>query len=178
MPKVRLATLWLEGCSGCHMSFLDLDEWLLDLAFQVEVVYSPLVDVKVYPDQVDVALIEGGIGNQEQWDLIQQVRERTQLLVAFGDCAITGNVPALRNPLGSALPVLQRSYVDTVDEGQGIPTAELPPLLDRVLPVHTVVPVEVYLPGCPPPADRIRAVLEALLSGAQPQLQDEQLKFG
>jgi NAD-reducing hydrogenase small subunit len=178
MPKVRLATLWLEGCSGCHMSFLDLDEWLLDLASQVEVVYSPLVDVKVYPDQVDVALIEGGIGNQEQWELIQQVRERTRLLVAFGDCAITGNVPALRNPLGSALPVLQRSYVDTVDEGKGIPMAELPPLLDRVLPVHTVVAVEVYLPGCPPPADRIRAVLEALLSGAQPQLQDEQLKFG
>src|SRR5262244_214321 len=115
MNKLRLATVWLGGCSGCHMSFLDLDEWLIDLAGQVDVVFSPLADVKKYPEGVDVALVEGAIANQEHLEMVRTVREHTRVLISFGDCAVTGNVTALRNPLGKAEPILQRVYVEDAD---------------------------------------------------------------
>ena len=181
MDKLRLATVWLGGCSGCHMSFLDLDEWLIDLAGQVDVVFSPLADVKEYPDGVDVALVEGAIANEEHLHTIRLVRERTRVLVSFGDCAVTGNVTALRNPLGFVESILQSVYVEGADLHGQIPIEEgiVPRLLDQVRPVHTVVPVEVYLPGCPPPAGRIRAVLEQVLAGKPPVVEGrEMIKFG
>jgi NAD-reducing hydrogenase small subunit len=180
MERLRLATVWLGGCSGCHMSFLDLDEWLVELARLADVVYTPLADVKDYPEDVDVVLVEGAVANEDNWHFLRRVRARTRTLVSFGDCAVTGNVTALRNPLGSALPVLERSYVELADRGAGIPDEPgvLPRLLERVLPVHAVVPVDVFLPGCPPPADRIRAVLEALLAGRKPDLHGRDIKFG
>jgi NAD-reducing hydrogenase small subunit len=181
MDKLRLATVWLGGCSGCHMSFLDLDEWLIDLAGQVDIVFSPLADVKEYPTGVDVALVEGAIANEEHLHMIRLVRERTQVLISFGDCAVTGNVTALRNPLGKAEPILQRVYVEGADLHGQIPAEEgiVPRLLDQVRPVHTVVPVEVYLPGCPPSAGRIRAVIEQVLAGQPPSIAGrEMIKFG
>jgi NAD-reducing hydrogenase small subunit len=181
MDKLKLATVWLGGCSGCHMSFLDLDEWLIDLAGQVDVVFSPLADVKQYPASVDVALVEGAIANEEHLHMVGLVRERTRVLVSFGDCAVTGNVTALRNPLGKAELILQRVYVEGADLHGQLPAEQgiVPRLLDQVRPVHTVVPVEVYLPGCPPPADRIRAVLEQVLAGQPPTVEGrEMIKFG
>jgi NAD-reducing hydrogenase small subunit len=162
------------------MSFLDLDEWLLELAAQVDLVYSPLMDAKTYPEGVDVVLVEGAIANQDHLSLIYTIRERSRLLVSFGDCAVTGNVTALRNPLGGAESVLQRAYIEAADLQAQMPIEPgiVPPLLDRVTPVHAVVPVDVYVPGCPPSADRIRAVLEPLLSGERPSLQGAQIKFG
>ncbi len=121
MSRLKLATVWLGGCSGCHMSFLDLDEWLIDLAAQADVVFSPFADIKKYPEYVDVVLVEGAIANEEHLETIQIVRERSQILISFGDCAVTGNVTALRNPLGSAEPVLQRSYIQAVDLKPQIP---------------------------------------------------------
>lgn len=181
MDRLTLATIWLGGCSGCHMSFLDMDEWLIALAERVEVVYSPFADVKTYPDNVHVALIEGAIANDDHLKLIQQARRCTDLLIAFGDCAVTGNVTALRNPLSSVQDILQYVYVEASDIENTPPDEAgiVPPLLDRVVPVHAVVPVDVYLPGCPPPADRIRAVLERLLVGESLQLTGRELiKFG
>jgi NAD-reducing hydrogenase small subunit len=180
MERLKIATTWLGGCSGCHMSFLDLDEWLIDLAARADIVYSPILDVKEFPEGVDVALVEGAIANEEHVEQIQRVRERSKLVVSFGDCAITGNVTSLRNPLGSAEPVLRRSYLELATINPGLPGEPgiLPPLLDRVRPVHAVVPVDFYLPGCPPPAGRIRAVLEALLEGRQPQLEGNERRFG
>jgi NAD-reducing hydrogenase small subunit len=149
------------------MSFLDLDEWLIDLAGRVELVYSPLIDIKSYPDNVDIALIEGAVANEEHLELARRIRRSTKILVSFGDCARTGNVTAMRNFLGSATPVLQRAYEAAADLQARVPHAPglVPVLLDRVLPLHEVVDVEVYLPGCPPTAPVIRAALEALLKG-------------
>lgn len=181
MDKIKLATIWLGGCSGCHMSFLDLDEWLFDLAAQVELVYSPLADIKEYPEGVDVVLVEGAVANEDNLALIQNARSRSQLLVSFGDCAVTANVPGMRNLAGSAQSVLEHCYVEMGDAQAQIPSEPevVPALLERVRPVHEVVPVDLYLPGCPPPADRIRAFLEPLLKGEPPQLEGrEMLKFG
>ena len=180
MGRVRLATVWLGGCSGCHMSFLDLDEWLIDLAGRADLVYSPLMDAKDYPDDVDVVLVEGAVANEDNLEMIRRVRERSRVLVSFGDCAVTGNVTALRNPLGLADEVLRPVYVENGDLNARRPDDRVvvPVLVDRVVPVHSVVPVDFYLPGCPPPADRVRAVVEALLDGKAPQLDADQRRFG
>ncbi|MFB3818065.1 MAG: oxidoreductase [Candidatus Methylomirabilales bacterium] len=179
MDRLRLATVWLGGCSGCHMSFLDTDEWLVELAARVRVVYSPLADVKAYPDGVDVALVEGAVANADHLHLVREVRARTRHVIAFGDCAVAGNVTALRNPCGDARSVLQQVYETAGDLTRGVPRdGILPALLDRVEPVHAVVPVDTFLPGCPPPADRIMSVLGQLLEGRQPVLQGRDLKAG
>ena len=162
------------------MSFLDLDEWLVDLAAQVDIVFSPVMDLKEYPEHVDVALVEGAIANEDHLEMIHKVRARTKAIIAFGDCAITGNVTALRNPLGKAEEVLRCAYIEGADIQAQIPREPgiVPPLLDSVQPVHQVVPVEFFLPGCPPPAARIRAALEQVLAGGAPQLQGKDIKFG
>ncbi len=180
MDPIRLATVWLGGCSGCHMSFLDLDEGLITLAERVRLVYSPIADIKEYPEGVDVALVEGAVANDEHLHLIRRIRRRTTHLVSFGDCAVTGNVTAMRNPLGTAEPVLTRAYLEAADVAAQIPADPgiVPVLLDRVLPLHEVVRVDTFLPGCPPPADRIRAVLEQVMAGRQPVLAGRDLKFG
>jgi NAD-reducing hydrogenase small subunit len=180
MGALKLATVWLGGCSGCHMSFLDLDEFLIDLAGKAELVYSPLVDAKEYPEGVDIVLVEGAVANNENLEMIHKVRERTRYLISFGDCAVTGNVTALRNPLGVALEVLKPVYVDNGDLNARIPDEKeiVPVLLDQVKPVHAVVPVDFYLPGCPPPAPRIRSVVEALLEGRKPRLEGDEIRFG
>ena len=178
MARLRLATVWLAGCSGCHMSFLDLDEWLIELAALADIVYSPFIGVKVYPEGVDVVLVEGAVANAENDRFIRQVRARSKLLVSFGDCAVTGNVTALRNPVGGAEAVLRRSYLDPANDSPRLPLAVVPPLLDLVRPVHQVVPVDMFLPGCPPSAAKIRTVLEAVTAGKMPELSGEQIRFG
>jgi NAD-reducing hydrogenase small subunit len=180
MARLKFATVWLGGCSGCHMSFLDLDEWLFDLAQVADVVYSPVVDAKEYPEGVDVCLVEGAVANEDNLEMILKIRQRTKVVVAFGDCAVTGNVTALRNPLGGAEPVLKRAYLDSANLRPQVPREPgvVPPLLDRVLPLHEAVPVDFFLPGCPPPAARIKAFLQELLAGKAPQLSGGNLRFG
>jgi NAD-reducing hydrogenase small subunit len=161
--RLKLATVWLDGCSGCHMSFLDLDERLLQLTEHVEIVYSPLVDTKVFPNDVDITLVEGAVSSAGDLEKIRHIRERTRILVSLGDCAVTGNVPGMRNPFGSDA-VLERAY------GSSAPTTGVPALLERVLPVHQVVPVEVIVPGCPPSSDTIFWTINELLQGRTPDL--------
>ena len=180
--KIRLAKVWLGGCAGCHMSFLDLDEFLIDLADAVDLVYSPVMDVKHYPENVDLCLIEGAVCNTDNLEILHEIRARTKILVAFGDCAVTGNVPAMRNQfgIGNSENVLQRAYVENAQNNPSVPQADgiVPKLLEQVVPVQEVVHIEYFLPGCPPPAARIKALVAQLLSGAEPKLAGDQLKFG
>ena len=169
MSKLRLATVWLDGCSGCHMSFLDMDERLLDLASRVDVVYSPIVDYEEFPEDVDVALVEGSISSEEDLEKIKQIRARSKVLVSLGDCAVTGNVPAMRN-FFSVADVLRRVYVENVAIPGPVPDEVVPPLLRSARPVHEVVQVDVFVPGCPPSADTIFTTLTELVEGRHPNL--------
>jgi NAD-reducing hydrogenase small subunit len=138
--------------------------------------------VKEYPEGVDVCLVEGAVCNEDNLELIHKIRARTKVLVSFGDCAVTANVPAMRNQLGlgNTESVLQRAYIENAQFNPVKPKADgiVPTLLDRVMPVHETVHVEFFLPGCPPSADRIKALLAPVLAGETPKLEGIQLKFG
>jgi len=176
MSKPRLATVWLDGCSGCHMSFLDMDEALIPLFEKIDLVYSPLVDAKIFPENVDIALVEGAVSSEEDLHKIQMIRDRTKTLVSFGDCAVTANVPAMRNPF-TLQSVYDRAYRETATLEPQTPSEVVPRLLPYARPVHEVVSVDVYIPGCPPSADVIYYAVTELLEGRQPELSSK-TRFG
>lgn len=177
MSKVKIATMWLDGCSGCHMSLLDIDERLIDLLQHADIVYGPLVDHKEIPEGIDIALVEGAVSSREDWEKIRRMRERSRLLVSLGDCAVTGNVPSMRNPFG-VNSIMSRAYLENVALQPQFPTHEdLPTLIGRVRPIHEVITVDVFVPGCPPPADAIFFTLSELLAGRTPDLH-ELTRFG
>jgi NAD-reducing hydrogenase small subunit len=169
VSKPRIATVWLDGCSGCHMSLIDMDERLLDIFDRADLVYSPLVDFKEYPEAVDVCLVEGAVSSEEDLHKIKMVRERTKTIIAFGDCAVTSNVPGMRNPIG-VQPLLDRAYIENATVNPQIPSRVVPKLLPMARPVHLVIPVDVFLPGCPPSADLIYSLLDDLLAGRVPDV--------
>ena len=174
--KARVATAWLDGCSGCHMSLLDIDEALAALAGRISLVFGPLVDAQEFPDQVDVTLVEGAVSSQDDLRLLQTIRQRTKLLIALGDCAVTGNVPSMRN----GIPVkrlLESIYIQGVTIAPGVPKTGVPSLLKHASPLHESVRVDLHVPGCPPKAEAIAFVLKELLDGRKPDLAG-QVKFG
>ncbi len=179
--KIRLATAWLGGCSGCHMSFLDLDERLIDLAEAVELVYSPIADVKEFPAGVDVTLVEGAVANADNVELARKIRANSRIVVSFGDCAVTGNVTSLRNQL-KVDDLLTKVYHEGPGKvprlGDALSAHILPALLPRVLPLHQVIPVDAFVPGCPPEPDRIWAAVTALLRGEPVVLEPDLRTFG
>jgi len=168
--KIRVATTSLAGCFGCHMSFLDLDERLLQLAELVEFDRSPITDIE-HCGRCDIGLIEGGVCNSENVHTLREFRKNCKILVAIGACAINGGLPAMRNfiPLEECL---SEAYLDGIGvENPQIPSdIELPLLLDKVRPLHEVVKIDYYLPGCPPSADVFWKFLTDLLDGKEPQL--------
>jgi NAD-reducing hydrogenase small subunit len=161
------------------MSFLDMDEFLIDLAALIEIVHSPVMDIKEFPENVDLTLVEGAVVNDEHVHLAKKIRANSKLVMAFGDCAVTSNVPAMRNPFGGPDQVLTRAYIDSADVHPQIPRESiLPALLDKVYPLHELIHVDIYLPGCPPSAPRIKAALQQLLSAGKVSLSGRDLKFG
>jgi NAD-reducing hydrogenase small subunit len=164
MKKVKVATVWLDGCSGCHMSLLDMDAAIISLAQKIDLVYGPLVDAQQFPDDVDVTLVEGAVSSQEDLNKLQKIRQHTQILISLGDCAVTGNVPAMRNSIPVAR-LLQCVYVDGAQENKLVPSSGVPPLLKQARPLREFVKVDLFLPGCPPPAKSISRVILDLIEG-------------
>lgn len=180
MSKKKIATVWLGGCSGCHMSLLDIDERILDVAQLADIVKCPIVDGKEMPE-VDVTLVEGSITSDEHLHEIKLIRQRSKIVISLGDCAINTNVTGMRNYFSKA-EVLQQSYAKAIsNDGKG----EMPlhpallKLHEKVIPLHEAVNIDYYIPGCPPSADTIFYVLFELLNGRVPHLADERkLKYG
>lgn len=175
MEKLRLATAWLDGCAGCHMSVLDTDEGILAVAAKANLVYGPLVDAQEFPEGVDITLVEGAVSSTHDAKLIQTIRERTKLLVALGDCAVTGNVPSMRNSIPVAR-LMQCVYTERAQISCGGHTSEVPALLPQSRPLHEFVRVDFHLPGCPPSAQSILSILSDLLEAKKPKAAG--LKFG
>ncbi len=176
MKKLKIATVWLDGCSGCHMSLLDMDAAIISLAKKIDIVYGPLVDAQEFPEDVDVTLVEGAVSSQDDVAKLHKIRQRTQLLVSLGDCAVTGNVPAMRNSIAVG-KLMQRIYVEGSQEQKLVPTEGVPQLLKQARPLREFVKVDLCLPGCPPPAKTIGSVLNDLLEGQKPDA-NLSVKFG
>ena len=170
MSKIRIATTSLAGCFGCHMFFLDMDERLVALLEHVEFNRSPFTDVK-HCGPCDIGLIEGGVCNVENVHVLREFRENCKILIAVGACAINGGVPAMRNHF-HLHECLEEAYVngEGVENPQIPNDVELPLLLDKVHPIHDVVRVDYYLPGCPPSADEFLKILGDLLASKEPSL--------
>ncbi len=168
MSRLRVATTWLDGCSGCHMSFLDMDEKLLELSERIEIVYSPLVDYKKIPENIDLALIEGAVSSEYDIEEALSIRARSKFVISFGDCAVTANVPSMRNRFG-VKEVLHRAYIENSSSENIFPSKGVPALIGYARPVHEYVSVDLFLPGCPPPAEIIVSTLNELIEGRVPR---------
>jgi len=180
MDKKKLATIWLGGCSGCHMSLLDIDERILEVAKLADIVKSPVVDGKELPP-VDIALVEGAITSDEHFREILHIRKQAKTLIAFGDCAVMTNVTGMRNffPLKEVFDTAYVNAISNDKEGQVPNHPSLLKLNEKVLPLHEVVKVDFVLPGCPPDADTIFYVLVELLNDRLPNLSKvKKLKYG
>jgi NAD-reducing hydrogenase small subunit len=176
MAKLKIGTCWLDGCSGCHMSLLDIDEAIVAVLEKADIVFGPLVDAQEWPEGVDVAVIEGAVSSQDDLKLAHTARARSKVVVALGDCAVTGNVPSMRNGI-SRRQLLERIYVEGATESRGVPTDGVPALLKQAEPLHQAIKVDIHVPGCPPKPDAILSVLGELLEGREPDL-GTRLRFG
>lgn len=175
MP-LRLAQEWFAICGGCEVTILDVGEPLLDILPKLEIVHMPvLMDHKLFGQtgektemeipEADVGIIAGGIRNEENKHLAQEMRRKCKTLIAMGSCACYGGVPALAN-LSTVQDLYEKVYRDSVStESNGTPSEQIPPLTDRVYAIHEVVPVDVKLPGCPTTPELFVEALTALLEG-------------
>ncbi len=175
--KLKVATCSLAGCFGCHMSLLDLDERLFDLAGRVELDRSPLTDVKELGN-CDVGVIEGGVCNAENVHVLMEFRARCRILIAIGACALNGGIPAMRNQY-DLKDCLEESYLHGIGlvDAQIPADPEIPLLLNKVHPLHEVVKIDYFLPGCPPSADTIWTFVSELLSGQPVALAYTQIHY-
>jgi len=179
MAKPKVASDWLAGCAGCHMSLLDIDDRIVKLVELVDLRATPITDLKE-PDEsgVTVGILEGGINNSYNEEVAKKMRARCQILVALGDCAVFGGVPAMRN-FFTLEDSLKRAYIETPStDGSGkIPSSPELAVPTRVRALHEVVKVDVFIPGCPPDADIIFFALSELAQGRIPKLENQNLMW-
>ena len=163
--KIKVATATLCGCFGCHMSLLDIDERLFELVKIVEFDRTPLTDIKTI-GHCDIGIIEGGVANAENVEVLREFRSHCKVLIALGACAVNGGIPAMRNQF-ELRECLEESYIDGIGlHNRMIPSdPEIPLLLNKVHPIHEIVKVDHFLPGCPPSADTIWTFLTELIEG-------------
>ncbi len=180
MAKPKIATTSMCGCFGCHMSILDIDERILQLFELVDFSKSPIDDIKTFTERCAVGLIEGSCCNDENVHVLQDFRKNCDVLVALGGCAISGDIPAMRNAV-TLKECLNEAYLDgpTVYNPKGIipNDPEIPLILDRIYPCNEVVKIDYFLPGCPPSADAIWATLTALLTDQPVALPYDLIKY-
>ena len=180
MGKVTLCTDWLDVCSGCHMSLLDIDERIVELVEHVQLLSSPITDLKHPPQEgCDLGILSGAVSNDHQEAVAKEMRERCKTLIAIGDCAVFGGICTMRN-LFDTEEVLRRAYVETESTapGQKAPRSpEIAKLFPQVKAVNQVVKVDVHIPGCPPPAKAIWYAITELLAGRIPVLTDDLLTY-
>jgi len=173
---IKVAEEWLNICGGCEVTILDIGEPLLDLLPELDFVHIPvLMDHKYYGQTgagqeleipaADVGIISGGVRNEKEKHVAEQMRKQCQTLIALGSCACYGGIPALANmfPLQDLYNKVYRES-KTTDSADN-PQQNLPPLLDRVYAVDEIVPVDVRIPGCPTNPDLIVEALTCLLQG-------------
>jgi len=180
MEKPKVATTSLAGCFGCHMSLLDIDEKILQLIDLVDFDKSPIDDLKEFTGRCKIGLIEGGCCNEENVRVLEDFRKNCEILVAVGDCAIMGGIPALRNfvPMDECLKEAFQSGPTVYNPTGRLPGDEdLPLMLDRVYPCQEVVKIDYFLPGCPPPAQAFWELLTAILKGEPVKLSYQALKY-
>lgn len=177
MPKV--ATAWFESCAGCHMSFLDMDERVIDLVkLGVTFSASPVTDLKVPEDDVDIGIIEGSIGNTAHEEEAKMMREKCKIIIALGDCAVFGGIPTMRNRFDKREVLEKGYYYAETNHNKHIPSSEdISKLLDKVKAVNEVIKVDYYIPGCPPPPDSIFTALVNLVEGKKPELKGRLLTY-
>lgn len=176
--KVTVATDWLAGCAGCHMSLLDIDERIVALVEKVQLTSTPITDLKHPSEQgVDVGMLEGAVNNSTGEEVARRMRSHCKVLIALGDCAVFGGIPTMRNAV-SIDAALRRAYIDTESTIDGqIPGHEDIAVMQETRALDQVVPVDIYLPGCPPSADAIFHVLSELLEGRMPKLKGKYLDW-
>ncbi len=179
MAKPKISSDWLAGCAGCHMSLLDIDERIITVAELADLRSTPITDLKE-PDEggVDVGILEGGVNNTANEEVAHKFRKRCKILVALGDCAVFGGVPAMRN-FFDMQETLERAYVNTesTDESGKVPTDPELAVPTKVRALHEVVPVDIFVPGCPPDPDVIYYVLAELAQGRKPVIKDDMLHW-
>lgn len=179
MAKPKIASDWMCGCAGCHMSLLDIDERIIKVAELADIRATPITDLKTADKEgVEVGILEGGINNTYNEEQAHLMRSRCKILVALGDCAVFGGVPAMRN-FFDIQETLKRAYVEaeSVDDSGQIPDDPEICKMTRVRAIQDVVPVDVFVPGCPPDADTIFYVLAELAQGRIPVLKDKLLHW-
>ena len=179
MAKPKISSDWLCGCAGCHMSLLDIDERIIQVAELADIRSTPVTDLK-QPDAegVDVGILEGGVNNTYNEEVAHLFRKRAKILVALGDCAVFGGVPAMRNLCGLQ-EALRKAYIEAEsNDAEGIIPSD-PELaqMTKVRALSEVVPVDIFVPGCPPDADTIFYVLSELAQGRKPVLEDGKLQW-
>jgi len=186
MAKLKLALYWAGACGGCDVAVLDINEKILDVANLADIVFWPIAldfkyhHVEAMPDKsIDVCLFNGAIRSSEQEHLAKLLRAKSKVLVAFGSCACFGGIPALAN-LTTRAEIMERAYIEAPSNdnpGKTLPQTKtqvpegeltLPELFESVLTLAQVVPVEYFVPGCPPTVDIILKVVNALATNSLP----------